>query len=295
LDQVLTALDAVERWLATQGEVAQEPREVASLAAACQVQAQDVEAPVAGHPQLRRGVAPGRRITIEDAEMRHGRKSRRQRIDGYKRHVLRDLESGLVRAVGVTPANTPEASVTAAIMADLTAQAVTLQELHIDRAYLSSALVRERPAGLDIFCKAWPVRNGTRFAKTAFVLDWAAGTVRCPNAVTMPFQEGQVVHFPATTCAVCPLQAQCTSSIRGRSISIHPDERLLYELRARQRTPEGRAKLRERIAVEHALAHIGRWQGERARYRGQRKNLFDVRRSAVIHNLHVLARMPEAA
>jgi hypothetical protein len=295
LGQVLTALDAVERWLATYGEAAQEPRVVASMAAARQVQAQDVDTPAAGRPQLRRGVPPERRITIEDAEMRHGRKSRRQRIDGYKRHVLRDLESGLVRAVGVTPANTPEASVTAAIMADLTAQAVTLQELHIDRAYLSSALVRERPAGLDIFCKAWPVRNGTRFAKTAFVLDWAAGTVRCPNAVTMPFQEGQVVHFPATTCAVCPLQAQCTSSIRGRSISIHPDERLLYELRARQRTPEGRAKLRERIAVEHALAHIGRWQGERARYRGQRKNLFDVRRSAVIHNLHVLARMPEAA
>jgi transposase len=66
-------------------------------------------------------------------------------------------------------------------------------------------------------------------------------------------------------------------------------------LRARQQTPEGRAKLRERIAVEHPLAHIGRWQGERARYRGQRKNLFELRRSAVIHNLHVLARLPEAA
>jgi transposase len=125
------------------------------------------------------------------------------------------------------PANTPEASVMAPIMADLTAQAVTLQELHIDRAYLSSALVRQRPAGLDIFCKAWPVRNGTRFAKTAFALDGEAGTLRCPNAVTMPFQEGHVGHFPATTCAVCPVQAQCTSSVRGRSISMHPDERLL--------------------------------------------------------------------
>jgi hypothetical protein len=30
-------------------------------------------------------------------------------IDGYKRHVLRDLDSGLVPAVGVTPANLPEA------------------------------------------------------------------------------------------------------------------------------------------------------------------------------------------
>jgi transposase len=277
LGQVLAALDAVERWLTTQGEAAQEPRVVASLAAARQVQAQDVDAPAEGGPQLRQGVAPERRITIEDAEMRHGRKSRRQRIDGYKRHVLRDLESGMVRAVGVTPANTPEASVTEALMVDLTAQAVTLRELHIDRAYLSSPLVRERPGGLAIVCKAWPVRNGTRFPKTAFVLDWEAGTLRCSNAVTMPFQAGGVVHFPATTCARCPWQAHCTSSVRGHSISIHPDERLLGELRARQQTPEGRARLRERIAVEHTLAHVGRWQGGRARYCGQRKNLFDLR------------------
>lgn len=59
----------------------------------------------------------------------------------------------------------------------------------------------------------------------------------------------------------CPLQAQCTKSPKGRSVSIHPDEALLIELRQRQLTPVGRAKLRERVAVEHTLAHIGHWQG----------------------------------
>src|SRR5881275_3207207 len=93
-----------------------------------------------------------------------------------------------------------------------------------------------------------------------------------------------------TLCVQCPLQAQCTTSPKGRSVSIHPDEALLVELRQRQLTPAGRAQLRERVAVEHTLAHIGHWQGERARYRGLRKNLFDLRRCAVIHNLHVLAR-----
>jgi hypothetical protein len=44
--------------------------------------------------------------------MRHGRKSRSTLIDGYKRHVLRDLDSGVVPAVGITPANVPEATVT---------------------------------------------------------------------------------------------------------------------------------------------------------------------------------------
>jgi len=37
--------------------------------------------------------------------MRHGRKSSAVKFNGYKRHVLTDLDSGLVRAVGLTPAN----------------------------------------------------------------------------------------------------------------------------------------------------------------------------------------------
>jgi transposase len=111
--------------------------------------------------------------------------------------------------------------------------------------------------------------------------------------VEVPFTPGGVVHFPAQICAVCPLRAQCTGSARGRSVTIHPDERLLQELRARHLTATGQAKLRERIQVERTLAHMGHWQGNRARYRGLRKNLFDLRRTTVVHNLHVLARLPD--
>lgn len=64
----------------------------------------------------------------------HSRKSRSVRVDGYKRHVLHDLDTGLIRAVGVTPATVPQASVTEAISEDLAGQEVSLQELHIDRA-----------------------------------------------------------------------------------------------------------------------------------------------------------------
>jgi transposase len=181
------------------------------------------------------------------------------------------------------------------IAADLARQAVRLTELHIDRAYLSSRLVRDRPPDLQIYCKSWPVREGPHFAKTAFTLDWAAHTIRCPGGEVVPFACGETLRFPAATCAVCALRDRCTASPAGRSVSIHPDERLLAELRERQRTPAGRAKLRERVAVAHSLAHVGRWQGDRARYVGTRKNLFDLRRCAVIHNLHVIARLPAAA
>ena len=103
---------------------------------------------------------------------------------------------------------------------------------------------------------------------------------------------GQDRPLPKDTCATCPLRARCTTSSNGRSVAIHPDEALLAELRHRQQTPDGRAELRERVQVEHALAHVGHWQGRRARYRGTRKNLFDLRRVAVVHNLHVIARQP---
>lgn len=290
LGLVLKTLSAVERWLDSQPEGFDEPVVQYSMAAAQQVKQQDVEITEASKTSLRKGVARDRRITIEDAQMRHGRKSRKVRVDGYKRHVLRDLDTGLVRAVGITPANAAEASVTEAISADLACQQVHLSELHIDRAYLSSTLVRERSVELDIYCKAWPVRNGTHFPKTAFQLDWERQLLRCPAEQELPFVPGEVVHFPAEVCAACPLREQCTASPHGRSVSIHPDEPLLWELRQRQLTPLGRAKLRERVAVEHALAHIGHWQGRRARYRGLRKNLFDLRRCAVVHNLHMVAR-----
>jgi transposase len=289
LARVLGLLDRAEAFIAGQ---AGDQAAAAAVTVARQVRDQDVDAPGPA-PSLRRGVAKDRRISVEDSQMRHGRKSRSVLFDGYKRHVLRDLDTGLVPAVGITPANVPEASVTGGIAADLDAAGWHLAELHIDRAYLSSALVRDRDGDLAIFCKAWRVRNASgRFAKDQFALDFAAGQLTCPARVSMPFQPGKTVRFPKDTCAACPLRARCTASSSGRSVAIHPDEALLAELRQRQQTPEGRQKLRERVAVEHTLAHVGHWQGRRARYLGTRKNLFDLRRVAVVHNLHIIARQP---
>jgi hypothetical protein len=152
---------------------------VAAVTVARQVRDQDVDLTGAA-PALRRGVARDRRISV-GGDMRHGRKSRSVLSGGYKRHVMRDLDTGLVPAVGITTANVPEASVTGDITADLDVAGFTLSELHIDRAYLSSALVRDRGPDLAIFCKAWRVRNaGGRPAKDQFTLDFTAGRLSCP-------------------------------------------------------------------------------------------------------------------
>ena len=126
----------------------------------------------------------------------------------------------------------------------------SLAELHIDRAYLSSALVRDRGPDLAVFCKAWRVRNtGGRFAKDQFTLDFAAGQLTCPAGVShavrarqdRPLPQGHLRGLPAAGTGAPP-------AATGAASSIHPDEALLAELRQRQQTPEGRAKLRERVA-----------------------------------------------
>ncbi|HLH72708.1 MAG TPA: transposase, partial [Chloroflexota bacterium] len=259
LGLVLGALQAVETSLAEHPEVASAP-EVhepgqASLAVAHRVQAQDVEVGASGQPTLRKGGAKDRLVSVEDPAMRQGRKSRSQRFAGFKRHVLRDLDRGLIRAVARTGANVPDARAAEEIKTDLEPQKVVLRELHIDRAYLTSTLVRDRLSETAIYCKPWPVRNGGQFPKTAFALDWQKQTISCPNEITVPFEVGGVVHFPPETCATCSLRERCTRSKgQGRSVSIHPDAQLLAELRERQLPPLGRAKLRERVKVEHALA-----------------------------------------
>lgn len=110
LVKVLETLHQVESWIAqqtlTEEKVSAEVQE--SIKTARQIEKQDVEVTEKGDPKLKKGVAKDRRISIEDPNMRHGRKSRTVKFDGYKRHLLKDLDSGLVRAVGVTPANVPD-------------------------------------------------------------------------------------------------------------------------------------------------------------------------------------------
>ncbi len=166
---MLGALNAVEGWLDTHPVGSEAPVVQESLATAEQVKQQDVQESPAGMPGLREGVAKDRRISVEDAQMRHGRKSRSVRVDGYKRHVLHDLDTGLVRAVGLTAANVPEASVTEPIRSDLACQHVILSELHIDRAYLSSLWVRERPADeAASTARPGPCAMGSTFPKPPF-------------------------------------------------------------------------------------------------------------------------------
>jgi hypothetical protein len=240
-------------------------------------------------------VAPDRRISIEDAEMRHGRKSKTKRFDGYKEHIARDLTLPMIVACAVTPANRPEEEGALPLQQDIAHQGFSIDELHIDRAYVNSPFVDDVwQGGGKVFAKPWAQRaqNPELFSKLDFKIDLRTKTITCPAGEVESFEPGTTVEFDPEACGACPLRAKCTraASGRGRSVSIAHDEAQQKQFRKLQQTRSGRAALRERTAVEHALAHIAARKGRRARYLGVRKNLFDLRRAAAIQNMEAMHR-----
>ncbi|MEJ7727922.1 MAG: IS1182 family transposase [Polyangiaceae bacterium] len=291
-------VSSLQRWVERHLDDAVERPLQPYLDAITQVRTQDLERGEDGDAHIRQGVAVDRRISIEDSEMRHGRKSRSKRFDGYKEHIARDLDAPAIVACAVTPANRPEEEGAAPIAADIARQALRMVELHIDRAYVSSPVVSSMvAAGGDVFCKPWalrPPRPGL-FSKADFRIDLRAKTITCPAGEIESFEPGDTVHFDPEACGACTLRASCTAASAGRSVSIAIDERLQRRLRGLQRSPHGRERLRARVAVEHALAHIAARKGHRARYVGSRKNLFDLRRAAAIQNLEALQQIHREA
>ncbi|HYO56982.1 transposase, partial [Archangium sp.] len=145
--------------------------------------------------------------------------------------------------------------------------------------------------------KPWNPKNGDLFAKSAFKLDMRSRTITCPAGQTQRFVLGTSVEFEAKRCESCPLRAKCTqaSAGHGRTVSISEDEALQQRLRKLVKTPAGRERLRKRVGVEHRQAHLARRQGRRARYRGVRKNVFELRRAACIQNLESWQRHLESS
>jgi hypothetical protein len=112
----------------------------------------------------------------------------------------------------------------------------------------------------------------------------------------IPITAGTTATFPETACAACTLRSQCTGrTTGGRTLTIHAQEALLQRLQGLPTTTEGRAALRERVAVEHGLAHVSQRQGNHARFNGTRKNTCHLRLVCAIQNLERAQALTEQA
>jgi len=261
--------------------------------------AESSDGPPGGSQSTPRRIRQGgkdRQVSLSDPDMRFGRKSSHRVFAGYKRHVAVDADiPQLICDVEVLAASRPEHEAVAPLLERLTAS-YELNELQVDRGYLpSEALHEQRLAGVALISKPPAPRATKRFSKWDFEVDFDNETATCPAGVVVPLRLGHFTGFPSAECRPCKLREQCISEkARRRQVRFHPHEQFHREMAEELGTPEGRAKRRERVVVEHSLARVGAIQGNRSRFRGRAKTQFDTERVAVVNNLFVINGIQEA-
>lgn len=295
LQLLLAQVSRLENWVERRAQdYASKPPLKDALELLERVVEQDLDPePPDGEPRIAEDVAQERVISISDPEMRHGRKSRTRRIDGYKRHI--GIAHGLVLATAVEPANAPEFRAARELLQQVSAYG-RIEILDIDRGYLASPAVHAlHRSGVAVHSRAWQTkRKDGLFSKEHFHLNLRTRRVTCPAGKTAEISALGRSCFSLRDCRPCRMKSKCTTA-PCRSIQVHPAEDLLVKLRRRTRTSSGRAALRVRTTVEHRLARIGAIQGDQARYFGARKNELDLNRAAAVANLQVLAGIRDAA
>ena len=155
-------LESLKDWLtANLAEEMKKPPLSEEVGTLKQLMGQDLEPdPGGGGMKIREGVAEDRRVSVEDREMRHGRKSKTKRFNGYKRHIATDLDSGLILSGAITPANRPEDEAAPGLAEDIARQGLEIDELFIDRGYVKAPLVDEiLSRGGEIVCRPWVPRG----------------------------------------------------------------------------------------------------------------------------------------
>lgn len=281
---------------------------------------QDIDQTGEGIFHIAHRTAPDRVISTVDDEARHGRKSSAHGFDGYKGHVAIDPDSEIVTGAEVGPANAGDAEMVAELIPEFMggqpsptdAETPEVQTNEADPAELESRIVAEiygdsaygSGANLALLGRIGatpmvkvqpPNAPGGRFTKDRFRIDLTAGTVTCPQAVTValrPLKDGGGYASFNKHCIGCPLRQHCTTAKDGRVIVVSVHEALLEEARLRQSDPEWKARYRAtRPKVERKLAHLmfHRHGGRRARVRGRLRVDQDFKLLAGAANLARLA------
>lgn len=247
-------------------------------------------------PQIRRTVARDRILSVADPEMRHGRKSRRQRFNGYKIHLTEEPRSEIITAVAVSPGNVSDGDLAATLVEQARGNGVPPRELVGDMAYGDAdTRVEVAQVGTTIVAKVPPITAGEgRFTKQDFHIELDPPAATCPAGVrtTTVVRRGIDAHgrpkvalsFPTSACAPCALRERCTTG-RYRLVGLHHHEAVLQAARANQADPRIRRKLRRRPIIERKVDHLKDLGMGKARWRGQRKVLLQARLTAALANV----------
>lgn len=280
------------------------------IAAAGQLLGQliDQDVDLTGEPaKLKEGVSRDRIVSVHDPEMRHGRKSSAKRFDGHKAAIGVDADSQLITAVDVLPGNAADAS-PALPLTEASEQNTGLEaEETVGDCAFGDGNTRQEfaDAGRKLVAKVADHGRKGQIHKSQFYIDLEAMTCTCPaghttaTLITTGYQldknrqkqPGKSFVFAAETCAACPLRPQClkAKTNRGRTVQLHPQEALLQQARALQKSPEFQSYRQMRQTAEHRLARLVQLGIRQARYFGRRKTLFQLLMAATVANLTLIA------
>ena len=254
---------------------------------------QDVERETPDGPaKIRHGVAPGRSPSVADPQMRHGRKSSGKVFTGHKAHVAVEETSGIITAVDVGPPGEADGDKVGSLIEKTRENTgAEVEEALGDCAYGTQAAQQQAmDCGIDLKSKM-PAPPKGKFGPGDFDVSGDGSEARCPaghHSVKQYNRKAGMLHtWSPEQCGPCPLREKCTTAA-GRQLKVPPQ---FHDRRRRERyarSPEGRATLRLRIVVEHAIGRIKNLGAGTARYFGQAKTAEQWSWTAAVANLSLI-------
>lgn len=274
-----------------------------------------------GTPAQRRASEAGAVVSPHDPEAQWSTKKTLGKAGwhGYKAQVCETAEEGVcakgeptksvVTAVLVQPATAGDHGSIPGVLAEhqsaVGAGCAPPDEVFADAGYVSApALLKAEADGYELTGPMpAPPHGGGRFGTDSFAVDLPGRTAVCPagNASSEcgridDAKYGVRYYFawPAKACAACPLRDKCVSKknrLARRTVEVTGNHMIVQERRNLCRTPEYRARMRKRNAVEGTHSELVRGYGlRRCRYRGLRKTRLQAHLTAAACDLRRWAR-----
>ena len=268
----------------------------------------DIEGDEQGNPRIAKGTAADRVISVTDPEMRHGRKSKARRFDGFKVSVATEAGSELILDIADMAASDGDGKELLPTVARVEEHTgFQVERVIADGAYSSG----ENLAGCANYpghavALVSPLRDpdGSRVEKSAFRIDLEARRAACPQGQEVQGRKAQdekkrpilKFTFDRSGCERCPLFSRCVRSKKkdGRVVSTHYYESHLQAARQRQETAEFKEVYRTRSAVERKLAELVGHGLRATRYVGTEKRRLQRLWTGAAVNLKRLFKLAEA-
>jgi transposase len=259
-----------------------------------------------GEPHLGEGTAPDRIISLTEPEMRHGRKSKASRFDGFKIEVATEQTSELILDIADVSASGSDGQHLMPTVERVDTHAgVEVERVIGDGAFGSGdnrAACANHPSHPVDLVAPMARPADPEVDKSAFQICLEALTATCPHGQTVtgrtgPKENGQptwLFTFPRTACEACSLFARCVhSQAAGRTVRARANERYLQATRERQKTDEFKSLYRLRSAIERKLAELAGHGTRHTRYLGAARRQLQRLWTAAAVNLKRLFKLAE--